>query len=528
MLLFKPLVAVAGIQRLSGSSASSSGLSNIQITVSEKELGYIPKNGAILTVSNRPVGAVEELILKKLLLDIRPDGSFLDNDFLKDADISESFNFKENSPTVLEELKISGACLSFFPVGNISEFQTPNLSFTDSKWNKELIKQIHESELPVIPIYIHVLNDNINKLLGMLHPALKARRLVSMLLEQQKIEVKVRIGKPIKQGNTEWQNTHQFGRFLRAKLYSLGSALEVEKFYTSIHEQPISEKIETQILKNELDQIRAENKIGEQGGFEVFLAKAKKMPGILNEIGRLREITFRNVGEGTLKSTDLDEFDLHYLHLFLWDKKQEKIAGAYRIGAGDYIMKSFGKKGFYLRSLFKIGNEMNAILEESIELGRSFVADEYQKNRLPLYLLWKGIAYFILKNPQLKYIIGPVSISSHYSKISRSLMVAYIKKYHWNEALAAYVKPKKAFKPDFKGLDFESLLAITRDDSKKFDSILEDMEPSNLKMPVLLKKYFKQNGKIISFNVDPDFNDSLDGFMISEIAKLPQEALEGF
>lgn len=524
--VFNPLHAVAGIQRMTTVRSSASLLSNIRITVSERELNNIPRQGAIITVSNRPMGAVEEFILMQLMQKRREDFLFVKNDFLQETELLPQKLFCKNSSRAIEHILQDEACLSLFPAGAISRFQTPQLSYTDSKWDKNILAALHALDLPVVPVYLSFLDDNITRLLGMLHPALKARRFITHLLENKAVAVRARIGKPLVPSKTGIDNAQRFGRFLRAKLYSLGTALEVEQFYSLKQEQKIIDKVNPESIKAELLEIRTENLIGEQGDFELYLAKAKKIPNTLNEIGRLREITFRNVGEGTLKAIDLDEYDLHYLHLFLWDKKREKIAGAYRIGAGDYIMKSIGKKGFYLRSLFTIGNAMNDILEESLELGRSFVADEYQKNRLPLFLLWKGIAHFIRNNKQLKYIIGPVSISSRYSKISRSLLVAYVKKYHWNATLAAHVQPKNPFKPEWKGLDAEPLLDPEQADINKFDNIIEDMEPTNLRMPVLLKKYFKQNAQIIAFNVDPDFNDSLDGFMISEISKMPKEALE--
>ncbi len=520
---FNPLFAMAGIQRMATSRSSALLLSNIRITVSERDINNIPRQGAIITVSNRPTGVIEEFILLQLLQRRRDDFIFLKNEFLQETESLPKKLFCKNSAHGIEHMLHDDACLALFPAGAISRFQTPQLSYTDSKWDKNLLAALHALDLPVIPVYLSFLDDNITRLLGMLHPALKVRRLITHLVENKQVPVRVRIGKPIVRSKTGIDNAQRFGRFLRAKLYSLGSALEVEQFYAPKQEQNIVDKINPEIIRQELDEIRDENCIGTQGDFEIYLAKAKKIPHTLNEIGRLREITFRNVGEGTLKSIDLDEFDLHYLHLFLWDKKREKIAGAYRIGAGDYIMKSIGKKGFYLRSLFTFDNALNDILEQSLELGRSFVADEYQKNRLPLFLLWKGIEHFIRNNPQLKYIIGPVSISSRYSKISRSLLVAYIKKYHWDETLAAHVKSKNPFKPDWQGLDVEPLLDIEQADINKFNKIIEEMEPANLKMPVLLKKYFSQNARIIAFNVDPDFNDSLDGFMISEISNMPKE-----
>ncbi|MCS6819844.1 MAG: lysophospholipid acyltransferase family protein [Chitinophagales bacterium] len=524
----QPIKQVTGIKKLSKKISNTELFNSLNIHCRESEKANILKQGEIILVSNRPVGVVEEFIISKLVADIRDDLYFLANEFLEETDSASLFKFYADIKKATHQTKANQNILSIFPVGNISTFQTPQLSFTDSKWDKNIIEEILLSNIPVVPVYINALDDSINKLLGMLHPALKVRRFVNYLLDKKTIDVKVRIGKPVEAKKLEINNAEKFGRFLRAKLYSLGTSLEVEKFYTQKYEEPIVSPVPADVIEKELHSIKGENLIYTQGDFELYLAKAKKIPKTLKEIGRLREITFRKVGEGTLKSIDLDEYDLYYLHLFLWDTKQKKIAGAYRIGAGDYIMKSIGKKGFYLRSLFKMNKQMNPVLEHSIELGRSFVTPEYQKQRLPLFLLWKGIAYFIKKNPHLHYIIGPVSISGNYSKLSRSLMVAFIKKYYWDERFAKMVTPKKKFKPDLKSIDIESLLETVQNDEKKFDSILEDMEPNNMKMPVLFKKYFRQNGRIIAFNLDPKFNDALDGFMITEISKLPKDALETF
>jgi hypothetical protein len=242
----------------------------------------------------------------------------------------------------------------------------------------------------------------------------------------------------------------------------------------------------------------------------------------------LREITFRSVGEGTHLSSDLDSYDLHYLHLFVYDVVERKLVGAYRIGDGNYIFNTLEKKGFYTHSLFKMKPSFSKILKESIELGRSFVRQEYQNHRLPLFLLWKGIQYFLHNHPAIHYIIGPVSISNTYSKISKSFIVAYIMKHHWNEKMAKNIIPRNQFKSDFKKLDYQVLLDASGKEVKLLDSIIEDIDPIHKKIPILLKKYFTQNAEIIGFNVDPNFNDALDGLMITNIDKLQEQAFEGF
>jgi len=309
-------------------------------------------------------------------------------------------------------------------------------------------------------------------------------------------------------------------RYIRARLYALGSALDVDGYFAETKAKPIAEARAQADLDKEIEALRKSHRYLEQNEYELFITKAKNSPNIVHEIGRCREIVFRAVGEGTLNEIDVDEFDLHYLHLFLWDKVNHKIAGAYRLGEGKYIMERYGPKGFYIRSLFKIKKEMFPLLRHSLELGRSFVAAEYQQKRLPLFLLWKGIHQFVLNNRHIEYIIGPVTISNSYSKVSQSVIVKFVRKYYYDKKLASYVRPKNAFKPEFKHLDTEVLFKTQDGSTMKFDYLLEDIDLHRMKLPVLYKRYFQQNAKIIGFNRDPLFNDALDGFMVVKADEL--------
>jgi putative hemolysin len=184
-------------------------------------------------------------------------------------------------------------------------------------------------------------------------------------------------------------------------------------------------------------------------------------------------------------------------------------------------MKTLGKKGFYLSTLFKMKSDFNKTLVESIELGRSFVSLSYQNQRLPLYLLWCGIINYLENHPNVRNMIGPVSISNSYSHTSRDLIVSYIKKYHWNGKLSKFIRPKFPFVPSQKNLDTKVLISCTNNRIKLLDSIIEDIDPKHTRVPILLKKYFAQNAKIIGFNIDPNFNEALDGFILTKVHDLP-------
>ncbi len=250
------------------------------------------------------------------------------------------------------------------------------------------------------------------------------------------------------------------------------------------------------------------------------------MPIIMREIGRLREYTFRKIGEGTMNSTDLDEYDLYYEHLFIWDTQNKKIVGAYRLGLGNDIIEQYGKKGFYIHSLFKIRNEIIPMLRKSIELGRSFVVPEYQRHPYSLFLLWKGIVSYMNMHPEYRYFIGPVSISNEFSDLSKSLIVACIQSYYYNHELAHFFKPRKKFVIPKEILDDVQDL-IKHGDIQNLDKQIKLIE-NKMAMPILLKKYLALNAQIISFNIDPMFNNCLDGLIILDIQSIPKDTISNF
>jgi putative hemolysin len=248
------------------------------------------------------------------------------------------------------------------------------------------------------------------------------------------------------------------------------------------------------------------------------------MPSIMTELGRLREETFRDVGEGTNRSIDIDEFDLYYWQLFIWDEEEKRIVGAYRAGKGKEILDRYGVKGFYINSLFKIDEKFSYILEQSIELGRSFIVKEYQRKPLPLFLLWKGILYFLIKNPEYRYLIGPVSISNRFSSYSKGLIISFMKSNYYDQDFARFIKPRNMFRVPINKEDYDIIFNNCTDLSR-LDNFIKDIEPEEFRMPVLLKKYVKLNGKIISFNVDPKFNDALDGLLILDLFQVPIDTI---
>ena len=337
------------------------------------------------------------------------------------------------------------------------------------------------------------------------------------------------------QDQAEHQTLEEFTDFLRRKTYVLANPFQKKKLLETIPKtlkipkppKKIAGAVSIEMIEAEIDILRKEDKrLLISKNYEVFLAQAEKIPSILQEIGRLREITFREVGEGTNNATDLDKFDSYYHHMFLWDEDSKKIAGAYRMGLGSKIFPQYGIDGFYLQDLFRFEPELYPMMSQSIEMGRAFIIKEYQLRPMPLFLLWKGIVHTTLRYPEHRYLIGGVSISNKFSEFSKSLMIEFMKSNYYDPYVAQYINPKKEFKVKLKDADKDFIFDETEADLNKFDRLIDEVEPGNLRLPVLIKKYIKQNAKVVAFNVDPLFNNAVDGLMYIRIADLPESTVK--
>jgi putative hemolysin len=515
----------------------------LDIEVSQEDLDHIPKEGGMVFVANHPYGAIDGLALVKVLGRVRPDLKVMANfllrqlEPLKDRFIGVnpfeqlgSLSSFQGMRQALAHVKDGGA-LAVFPAGEVSSWHTDVKAVADPRWKTPVVKLMQHAEVPIVPVWFDGANSVVFHMLGMIHPNLRTLALPGEMLRMRGRSVRMRIGKPIPVKEiSAFTSTDQLARFLRARTYALGSGLKVkrdlfEPLRFPARPKPIVDPVPAGVLDQEIATL-SDLKINEQAEFELFLVPSGRIPNILREIGRLRESTFRAVGEGTNKATDLDEFDIYYDHLFLWDREQRRLVGSYRIGDGARIMKRYGKRGFYTSTLFRMGRPMERVLRRSFELGRSFVAQEYQRQRLPLYMLWRGLLLHITANPEHRYLIGPVSISGTYSRFSRELIMEFVHQHHYDHELAQHVVPRNRFKVARDNGDNAVLVEASKADLKKMDRLIADVDPHETAMPVLLKKYLLLNARIIGFNRDPRFNDALDGLMVLDLAKLPERTVE--
>lgn len=521
---------------------------DIKYDINPEELKRIPQGGFI-TVSNHPFGGIDGILLMLLILQQRPDFKVMVNFLLQKIKPIEDFclpvNPFENKKSInsslvgiksaIKHVK-EGHGLGIFPAGEVSAFNQNLFNVADKQWNDSIMKLIKSAEVPVVPIYFHGSNSNLFHLLGLVHPMLRTVKLPSELLNKKNKTIKIRIGNPIsveEQREFKSGDISRYTRYLRAKTYALSAPIndsEVKKFFkprivkkTAVEE--IVAPVDPAIVQAEVAALKSEYLLFTSKNYSVICAPSVEMPNIINEIGRLREVTFRQVGEGTNQKIDIDEFDLYYNQLFIWDDDANAIVGAYRVGKGQEIMERYGKKGFYIQSLFKISDDFGPVLTQSIELGRSFIVSEYQRKPLPLFLLWKGILYFLLKHPEYRYLIGPVSVSNRYSSFSKKLIVNFLKENHYDYDMAKFVTPRNRYKAKFDNIDSEIIIQQAKADINKIDKFISDVEPEDYRMPVLLKKYIKLGGRIISLNVDPLFNDCLDGLLVLDLFNVPFDVI---
>ncbi|MNS73571.1 hypothetical protein D3C72_1070170 [compost metagenome] len=421
-----------------------------------------------------------------------------------------------------------------FPAGEVSTYKDGKL-VVDKPWEEGAIKLIKKAKVPVIPIYFHAKNSKLFYFLSKLDDTLRTAKLPSELLTQKDRVIKVRIGKPISvTEQNEYEKIEEYSEFLRKKTYMLANPFEKETklLDTSNLKIPRSPKqiampANHEQIVNEVNALRKTDcRLLQSKNYEVFFTEANNIPNILHELGRLREITFREVGEGTNQSLDLDQFDKYYHHMFLWDDETKQIAGAYRMGLGAEIFPKYGIDGFYLQELFRFEPELYDMMSKSIEMGRAFITKEYQQKPMPLFLLWKGIVHTTLRYPEHKFLIGGVSISNQFSDFSKSLMIEFMKSHYYDPYIAQYVHPKKEFKVKLKDADKDFIFDEAEADLIKFDKIIDELEPGSLRLPVLIKKYIKQNARVVAFNVDPLFNNAVDGLMYIRIADIPESTMK--
>ncbi|NLB69216.1 MAG: lysophospholipid acyltransferase family protein [Lentisphaerae bacterium] len=516
---------------------------DVETVVKEEDKELIPREGPVIVVSNHPFGGIEGVVLLSLRRNRRPDSKVLANYMLQlIPELREQFipvnpfgtkdAARENITPLVEAMKWlrSGNVLGVFPAGEVSSVDLKSGRVRDPAWSVTVAGIARKTKATVVPVFFAGRNPAIFQIAGLIHPRLRTIMLPSMMDNKKRSSIEAYIGTPIKPSEfARFPTDEELIKYFRLRTYAQEGRVQKK---AAKHKQLLSRRREKQeekalediISETPVEQIEKEiAKLPEEtllikGELDVYLSKLQTDSAILREIGRLREITFREVGEGTGRKTDIDVFDSHYYHLFLWNTKTRQIVGAYRLGLADEIQKQFGAEGLYTNTLFKFDDKFLNKFQPCVELGRSFVRPEFQRTFAPLLFLWKGIGVFISRNPKYANLFGPVSITADYRDTSRNMILRSLRLSNFAAEYARFVKPrtklrKSKTKEEWQNPVFNRFIGNVDEVSR----IIQDIESDNKGVPILIKQYLKLGGKILAFNVDPDFSDVLDGLILIDV-----------
>jgi putative hemolysin len=517
----------------------------VQVNVTESDFEKIPRTGPVVAVSNHPFGILDGVMLADLLTRARSDVRILTNQLL--GDLPELARmcifidpFERHGPEQRESRMANGRALKqavkhlraggmllIFPAGEVSHFDLKKRAICDPDWNITAARLARITRAKALPILIRGANGIPFQMLGMVHPRLRTAALPAEMLNKRGKSVEIRIGGAIEPSRIEvLSDDTEATRYLRLRTELLeGRGTEGHPRNDA---RPVADETPVELIANEIASLPADCRVEDTREFAVYLAEARQIPLALQEIGRLREITFRAAGEGTGEPRDLDRFDPYYLHLFLWNKQKREIAGGYRLGVVPKILARLGQKGLYTDSLFRFKFGFFARLGPSLELGRSFIRPEYQRAYAPLLLLWKGIAGFVARHPEYSTLIGAVSVSNQYSPASRELIARYFEKRSAAEKWHGSVRARRPLRGNLVQRWETAALRALLPDVEDLSAPIADLEPDGKGIPILVRQYVRLGGKLLAFSVDPQFGNTLDGFVMVDLTRTSPEILSRY
>lgn len=545
-------------------------ITGIHPLISPQDLARIPTHGPLVVVANHPFGGADPQALATLLFSVRPDVRFLTNrllamvPFVGDAcilvDVLGGPSAQaRNTAALVEAMEwiSEGGCLAIFPAGEVSHLGWPPLRIKDGTWSGTAARLAKRAGAAVLPVRIDGRNSMLFQLVGLVHPLLRTALLPREYFRALGRGVRVRVGTPLTPAQVaRFPDADDLTRFLRVRSDLLASRREgcASSGPQALSNRPVMAPAVAPVsigappagqaacgdsdealppqpvalvpqhspaeLAAEVSSLPAESLLLRQGDCEVYCARAEQLPLLMLEMGRLRELAFRAVGEGSGRSLDIDRFDRHYRQLFVWNARRQELVGAYRMGLTDEILESQGVDGLYTSTLFQYSPRVMKQLGPAIELGRSYVRKEYQRKPLPLLLLWRGIAEFIGRNPRYVIVFGPVSISDEYLTMSKKLMMAFLRTHQSLARFAHFVKPRNPPQlGELRELDQEHTRCVIRD-LDEVDQVVRELENGERAVPVLLRQYLRMNAKLLAFNVDSAFGNVVDALMYADMREI--------
>ena len=498
---------------------------NFSYTVSDRERENIPPVGKVVIIANHPIGSLDGLALLKLIHEVRSDVKVVANDLLMSLEPLQSLllpvrvltgvSTKEHIRRINHSLDVEEAVI-MFPSGEVSRLGLGGIK--DGVWHQGFLKMAERSKAPILPVHIGGHNSPSFYLASLLAKPLSTLMLVGQMFNHQEKQISIKIGSIIPYESyrrLQIRNKEKIELF-KNHLYRIGAG-KSELIGT---EKSIARPERKTDLKKAVQEGTMLGRTPD--GKAIFLVEAAESSPVLREIGRLRELSFRAVGEGSGRRRDLDHFDHYYQHLILWDEDDLEIAGAYRFVDAGKVVAERGVRGLYTGSLFKLEAHRSTFLENGLELGRSFVQPRYWGKR-SLDYLWYGIGAYLVKNPHYRFLFGPVSISNAQPGLAKELLIYFYKLYFSPDASLScsrnpfsFSQPMASLEKEFCGTDYKA-------DFRKLKSLLANLGTT---IPPLYKQYtgLCEPGGVVflDFNIDPAFSNCIDGLVIVDIKKLKQ------
>ena len=496
----------------------------------------LPATGPVIVVANHPFGGVEGLVMASQLLRIRPDVRLMANHLL--AVFPElrpylitvnPFGGREATRDNLRGLRESlrwlkgGGVLGVFPAGEVAHFRWRDRRIVEPPWNSTAAWLARESGAVVMPLFFRGANGPLFHLAGLVHPRLRTALLPRELLNKNRRPLEGVIGAGIPAERLKaFESDSEAARYLRFRTQLLSPlwrrSRRVPAAGKTVRHESLADAAPAAAMQRELDGLAGDNCLVRHREWGVYLAEPARIPNLLREIGRLREHAFRAAGEGTGNALDLDRFDLHYRHLILWNHKAGEMAGGYRVAFTDEVLPRHGARGLYSHTCFRYHRPLLDRLTPGIELGRSFVSPAYQRAYQPLLLLWKGLGALVAREPQRRLLFGTVSMSNDYRPLSRALLVRYYSEAGRLDPWSRGVNPRHPLRTWLGTGVAGQGPSLPIPDIETLSDAIAAIEPDGKGLPVLLRHYLKLGGRILGFNVDPDFQSVLDALIVVDLA----------
>lgn len=490
-------------------------------------LQRIPSCGPCLLVANHPFGMMEGIALGALVRAVRPDIRILGNSLLMQVPAFreltipvDPFGGPEAARRNVAGMRAAcrwldeGGALLVFPAGEVAHLRVAERGVTEGPWAPHLARLARREGVTVVPVHFQGRNRLRFQLAGLVHPLLRTALLPREFWARRGRPLRGAVGEPLPFraiGALELDD-RQLMATLRARCLAIGE----RPVDTGPEGVPVAAPEPLALLEAEIAALPPDAILDTSGSLVAYVAEAAQIPGMLRHIGREREVAFRAVGEGTGRARDLDRFDQYYLHLFIWDRAARALAGAYRMGRVDRILREQGVRGLYTRTLFALRPRLFHQLGPALELGRSFVTAPYQRGFGALNLLWRGIGRWVAKHPQYRHLLGAVSISNSYGTMAQWLMTRFLADNHQDRALSRLVRPRRRVR-----LRTAADTPWPANSLESVSRLVQAADPEGRDIPVLLRQYLRLGGRLLGANRDRRFNDAIDELIVVDLLAAP-------